>query len=140
MNYRRALNPTKEIRSVPNEPTLFSPSQLRRGVEQRSAVTCTGHFAKLLRTLGKPHTLEIVYGLSIRSPMRFSEIQRQLKIQPKTLTSRLQELVSMGLLERTVYNEIPPRVDYALTERGKNLGVKVNSLREVLESHACPPG
>jgi DNA-binding HxlR family transcriptional regulator len=94
-------------------------------------VTCTGQFGKLLRTLGKPHTLEIVYGLSVRSPMRFSELQRELKIQPKTLTNRLHELVKIGVLERTTYNEIPPRVDYALSQKGKSLGEIMSSLRKL---------
>ena len=124
----------KKRTALLNEAVNRPVSELEKRIEQEqhSSVACTGYFAKLLTALGKPHTLEIVYGLSVRSPMRFSEIQRELKIQPKTLTSRLQELVKMGLLERTVYNEIPPRVDYALSQKGKNLGIKVNSLREVL--------
>jgi DNA-binding HxlR family transcriptional regulator len=100
-------------------PTDFAPEASSKDGTQ---VSCTGQFGKLLRTLGKPHTLEIVYGLSVRSPMRFSEIQRELKIQPKTLTNRLHELVKIGVLERTTYNEIPPRVDYALSQRGRSLG------------------
>ena len=95
------------------------------------SVSCRGQFAKLLSTLGKPHTLEIVYGLSVRSPMRFSEIQRELKIQPKTLTSRLHDLVKIGVLERKAYNEIPPRVDYSFSQRGKALGEVINNLKSI---------
>lgn len=94
----------------------------------KKSVVCP--FDKLLEALGKPHTLQILYGLSVRSPMRFGEIQIQLKVQPKTLTSRLKELVKMELIDRTVYSEIPPRVDYSLTQKGKDLGVMFRGFRE----------
>jgi DNA-binding HxlR family transcriptional regulator len=63
----------------------------------------------------------ILYGLGVKSPMRFTELQNQLKIQPKTLTSRLHELAKMGVIERRTFNEIPPRVEYDLTQKGKDL-------------------
>jgi len=78
-------------------------------------------YGKLLEVLGKPHTLEIIYGLTIRSPLRFTQIQKELKLQPKTLTARTKELVKLGLVARTSYNEIPPRVDYELTQKGRDL-------------------
>jgi DNA-binding HxlR family transcriptional regulator len=107
------------------------PREEEAAEKQGHDVACTGEFGKLLRLIGKPHTLEIIYGLSVRSPMRFSEIQRQLKVQPKTLTTRLHDLVRAGLLSRTTYNEIPPRVDYALSEKGKALGGIICSLRKL---------
>lgn len=54
---------------------------------------------------------------------RFSELRRALvRISPKTLTARLRDLETQGVLTRTVYAEVPPRVDYALTPRGEALG------------------
>jgi DNA-binding HxlR family transcriptional regulator len=78
-------------------------------------------YGTLLEVLGKSHTLEIIYGLTIRSPLRFMQIQKELKLQPKTLTARMKELVKLGLVARTSYNEIPPRVDYELTQKGRDL-------------------
>jgi DNA-binding HxlR family transcriptional regulator len=78
-------------------------------------------YGRLLEILGKPHTLEILYSLGVESPLRFTKIQKSLDLQPKTLTMRLQELVDFGLLSRKAYNEIPPRVDYALTSKGKDM-------------------
>lgn len=88
-------------------------------VSEDESVSCP--FGKLLQTMGKPHTLQILYGLGVRSPMRFTELQNELKIQPKTLTSRLHELTKIGILERKSYDEIPPRVEYELTQKGKDL-------------------
>jgi DNA-binding HxlR family transcriptional regulator len=107
-----------------------SPKQLSRSLAVESGKSVYCPFNKLLETLGKPHTLRILYGLSIRSPMRFSELQNQLKVQPKTLTSRLQELAAYELLQRTVYNQIPPRVDYALTQKGKDLGIMFRGFKD----------
>jgi DNA-binding HxlR family transcriptional regulator len=87
-------------------------------------------FDEIVETLGKPHTLRILYGLYVRSPMRFGEIQEQIQVQPKTLTSRLQELVRLGLVERVAFNEIPPRVDYSLTQKGRDLGRMFKGLNE----------
>jgi DNA-binding HxlR family transcriptional regulator len=73
---------------------------------EEASILCP--YVKLLEVLGKPHTLEIIYGLTIRSPLRFMQIQKELKLQPKTLTARMKELVKLGLVARTSYNEIPP--------------------------------
>ena len=85
-------------------------------------------YGKLLETLGKPHTLEILYGLGIRSPLRFTEVQKYLDLQPKTVSTRLRELVKLGIVARHSYNEIPPRVDYELTQKGRDLGRMFDAL------------
>ncbi|MDL2345235.1 helix-turn-helix domain-containing protein [Deinococcus sp. MIMF12] len=54
---------------------------------------------------------------------RFSELRRALQgISPKTLTARLRDLEGREVLTRTVYAEVPPRVEYTLTPRGEALG------------------
>ncbi|MFN4249503.1 MULTISPECIES: helix-turn-helix domain-containing protein [unclassified Deinococcus] len=54
---------------------------------------------------------------------RFSELRRALgRVSPKTLTERLRHLETEGILTRTVYPEVPVRVEYTLTERGESLG------------------
>jgi len=85
-------------------------------------------YGKLLEILGKPHTLEILYGLGIRSPLRFTELQKYLNMQPKTVSARLRELVKLGIVARHSYNEIPPRVDYELTQKGRDLGKMFDAL------------
>jgi DNA-binding HxlR family transcriptional regulator len=90
-------------------------------VEQYDGENLICAFTPLLEVLGKPHTLKIVHVLTTTSPWRFTQIQKILHIQPKTLTARLQELVQFGLVSRKSYNEIPPRVDYELTQKGRDV-------------------
>ena len=53
---------------------------------------------------------------------RFGELRDSLEgISPKTLTDRLRSLEARGLVERTMYAEIPPRVEYSLTPAGRSL-------------------
>lgn len=54
-------------------------------------------------------------------------------ISSKTLTARLRELEVQGLLERTVYPEIPPHVEYCLTEKGQELRPVMLALKQVGE-------
>jgi DNA-binding HxlR family transcriptional regulator len=62
---------------------------------------------------------------------RFGELRGSLSgISPKTLTDRLRDLERHGVLIRTVYPEIPPRVDYALTDKGRALGSVVDALAQ----------
>lgn len=53
---------------------------------------------------------------------RFSQLRSSLAgISPKTLTDRLRLLEERGLVRRTIYAEVPPRVEYELTDRGRAL-------------------
>jgi DNA-binding HxlR family transcriptional regulator len=92
-------------------------------------------YSRLLEILGKPHTLVILYSFGITSPMRFTKLQKSLDLQPKILTARLQELVSFELLDRKAYNEIPPRVEYELTPKGKDLKRMFDTLHEWSDKH-----
>lgn len=66
--------------------------------------------------------LQIIYELCIQSPMRFGELKKMLKpITNTMLTNALKELEEDGLVHREQYNEIPPRVEYSLTGKGKDL-------------------
>ena len=53
------------------------------------------------------------------------------RVSAKTLTQRLRELEQCGILIRTAYNEIPPRVVYELTERGRDLLFILDALKDV---------
>lgn len=67
----------------------------------------------------------ILYCLMEYEPVRFNEMQRYLgKIADKTLSQNLKELEADNLIVRTSYPQIPPKVEYTLSERGHSL-VKV---------------
>jgi len=54
--------------------------------------------------------------------LRFNELIRNIGIiSPKSLSQRLKELINFGIVAKQQYNEIPPRVEYFLTESGKDL-------------------
>lgn len=85
--------------------------------------------ARALSIVGHKWTLLIIEDL-LRGPRRFTEIERALgEVNPKMVTTRLRELVAADLVSRTYHAEVPPRVVYALTERGRQLRPVVEALR-----------
>src|SRR6478609_12030962 len=77
--------------------------------------------ARALDLVGDKWTLLIVRDLA-GGPRRFVELQRVLPgISTEQLRSRLNRMVADGLLTRQRYREVPPRVDYELTERARDL-------------------
>lgn len=74
-----------------------------------------------LNLFGKKYAMPIIHLLLVHGRMRFNEIEQILKGSPKTITSRLRDLEKCGLINRDVFNEIPIRVEYSLTERAKSL-------------------
>lgn len=63
--------------------------------------------------------------------LRFSELQRSLGgISPKTLSDRLRRLEDAGVVTRSCYAEMPPRVEYRLTDKGLALLGVIQSMRE----------
>lgn len=74
-------------------------------------------------------SLLVIHTLSQESNLRFSALQRRIPdISKKMLTSTLRTLVADGYVTRQVYTEMPPRVEYSLTERSRSLLPIVTSL------------
>ncbi|MFX1253804.1 MAG: winged helix-turn-helix transcriptional regulator [Promethearchaeota archaeon] len=70
---------------------------------------------------GKKHTLSIIRLLLLQDKLRFNKIEKMIGGSPKTITDRLRELESYGLVKREIFNEIPIRVEYSLTNAGRDL-------------------
>lgn len=67
---------------------------------------------------------------------RFGELKKSIgSVSQKVLTAQLRDMEADGLLTRTVYPEVPPRVEYDLTELGKSLQPVLQSLQEWGESY-----
>ncbi len=72
----------------------------------------------------------VIYWLMDAS-LRFNELQRRLgAITHRTLSKTLKEMEADGLVQRKDYGEIPPRVDYSLTERGRSLKPVLQAMEE----------
>lgn len=83
--------------------------------------TQTGYSYTLSLIQGK-HKMVILYCLMEYEPVRFNEMRRYLgRISDKTLSMNLKELEDDGLIARTEYPQIPPKVEYSLTDLGASL-------------------
>lgn len=79
-------------------------------------------FSYTLSLISGKYKMNILYCLMEYKAVRFNELQRYLKkISDKTLSQNLKELEKDGLIHREVYPQIPPKVEYSLTERGISL-------------------
>ena len=68
------------------------------------------------------YKMVILYCLMEFEPVRFNALRRYLKkVSDKTLSQNLKELEQDGLIHKTIYPQIPPKVEYSLTARGKSL-------------------
>ena len=77
---------------------------------------------KILNYLSKKWTLLILRELHNNGTKRFNELIKEMEnISPRTLSQRLKELERLELISKNRFNEIPPRVEYSLTDKGKEL-------------------
>lgn len=84
-------------------------------------------FSYTLSLINGKYKMIILYCLMEYEPVRFNEMRRYIKtISDKTLSNALKELEADGLVHRKEYPQIPPKVEYTLTDRG-------HSLMEVLD-------
>lgn len=80
----------------------------------------------------------ILYHL-LEGTMRFNELGRRLKtITQRMLTKQLRELEADGLISRTVFPVVPPRVDYALTDRGRSLAPIILAMKRWGDENLAP--
>ncbi len=88
--------------------------------------------SKIRELITKRGTLEILFPLCCTTePVRHKQFKKNLKgISSKTLATRLSELVSERILERQTYAEVPPRVEYKLTQKGQEL---IESITDLLQ-------
>ena len=89
----------------------------------------------VLDRIADKYTVLVIAFLQDR-PKRFNELQRMITgISQKVLTQTLRSLERDGLVTRTIYAEVPPRVEYALTPLGNTLTEPLAALRDWAESY-----
>ena len=91
---------------------------------------------QVLDRVGDKWTVMIVEILAASGPVRFTELRGQVVgVTPKVLTQVLRALERDGLVDRQVFAEVPPRVEYSLTPIGASLRAPLASIRAWAESH-----
>lgn len=86
-------------------------------------------FSYTMSIISGKHKMVILYCLMEFEPVRFNELKRYLKtISDKTLSTNLKELETDRLIVRTEYPQIPPKVEYRLSQRGRSLMAVLDQL------------
>ena len=97
--------------------------------------TCCRAVSQILSRIGDKWSVLVVMKLNEGS-QRFGELQRQIGgISQKMLTATLRGLERDGLVTRTVFPTVPPRVDYELTDLGRGLAEPVKALGQWAFAH-----
>ena len=81
-----------------------------------------------LSLIGGKYKALLLWHLSAGT-LRFSQLQKAITATPRMLTLQLRELENDGLISRTVYPEVPPRVEYAMTDLGRSLMPILTAMR-----------
>lgn len=91
--------------------------------------------ATTVSLIGNKWKLLIIRNLRVR-PWRFNELQKDLDgISQKVLTDNLRSMEQDGIITRTVYPEVPPRVEYALSELGESMNPIIESMQKWGENY-----
>jgi DNA-binding HxlR family transcriptional regulator len=100
---------------------------LEQGVDRPGGETFCG-VAAAVAVLGDAWTLLLIRDLA-DGPRRFTALQLSTGISPRVLTDRLQKMMREGLATRHIFAEIPPRVEYALTPKGRDAVAVIAAMR-----------
>lgn len=100
---------------------------------------CTTGFHYTLSLISGKYKMTILYTLMEFGVVRFNEMKRYIGgISYKTLSATLKELEADGLVHREEYPQIPPKVEYSLTERGRSLIPILDQMCTWGEEHRRP--
>jgi DNA-binding HxlR family transcriptional regulator len=102
-----------------------------------SAMHCS--VAQCLEVVGEWWSLLIIRDVFL-GVTRFDKMQERLGISRNVLNQRLARLVSAGVLVKVPYSEHPPRYDYRLTDKGRDLWPVITAMRQWGDRHAAPDG
>jgi DNA-binding HxlR family transcriptional regulator len=108
-------------------------------VERKSFADMDCSVAQCLEVVGEWWSMLIVRDVFL-GVSRFDDFQRRLGISRNILQQRLARLVEAGVLHRVPYSEHPPRDDYRLTDKGRDLWPVLTAMRQWGDRYAAPSG
>jgi DNA-binding HxlR family transcriptional regulator len=115
------------------QPTILGP------VERKSFADMHCSVAQCLEVVGEWWTLLILRDVFL-GVNRFDDFQERLGISRNVLNQRLNHLVETDVLEKVRYSDHPPRYDYRLTEKGRDLWPVLTAMRQWGDRYAAPNG
>jgi len=93
--------------------------------------TCYCPLTGVIDTLSRKYAMQLVSIIGAHDSLRFAEIEEHLPTaSTSTISKRLDEFEEAGLISRTQYDEIPPRVEYSLTDDGDEVKTRLEPLLE----------
>jgi DNA-binding HxlR family transcriptional regulator len=108
-------------------------------VERKSFAGMNCSVAQCLEVVGEWWSMLVVRDAFL-GVTRFDDFQQRLGISRNVLNQRLTRLVEAGVLRRVPYSEHPPRFDYRLTDKGRDLWPVLTAMRQWGDRHAAPGG
>jgi DNA-binding HxlR family transcriptional regulator len=108
-------------------------------VERKSFADMHCSVAQCLEVVGEWWSLLILRD-SFLGVTRFQDFQERLQISRNVLNQRLTRLVDAGILTKVPYSDHPPRFDYHLTEKGRDLWPVLTAMRQWGDRYAAPAG
>jgi DNA-binding HxlR family transcriptional regulator len=108
-------------------------------VERKSFEHMHCSVAQCLELVGEWWTMLVIRD-AFRGVKRFDAFQSRLGIARNILTQRLNKLVAAGILTKQPYQEHPPRYEYLLTDKGRDLWPLLTAMRQWGDRHAAPKG
>ena len=115
-----------ELTVVNQNESIVEQKEVQIDQEQEQKLNIIEDMCKVL---GRRWTVLILSNLHTKDTVRFNELKRLLTgISSAVLSNRLLEMDREGLISKKIYPEIPPKVEYRLTERARELGVILKDL------------
>jgi DNA-binding HxlR family transcriptional regulator len=93
--------------------------------------------SRMAELLGDKWAIPII-GELLNGSRRFGELQSALAVNPRTLANRLKRLEAAEFVIRQVYAEVPPRVEYRLTDKGHDLSAILRAISDFGEKYLTP--
>lgn len=112
-----------------NNTTILEDIKSSPELEKLKSIECP--IERAMELIGDKYSVLIVLNLAQAGKQRFIELENSINgISPRTLSARLKHLEKYGLINREQFSTIPPKVEYSLTERGKDFRVVIDCMKD----------